>query len=130
MPFARSYYPNLGQMRLTHEEISGNRQVQFASTKLLTFIFSELIPIVRESGKGFSCYIIDLLIKCKVQKVALHCLISSVLTIKNAQKDSDELYTFTEEIVQFNDPIVESDVNKCKYRASDHTEAFQMQLLR
>lgn len=127
---ARSYYPNLGQMRLTHEEISGNRQVQLASTELLTFMFSELIPIVRESGKGFSCYIIDLLTKCKVQKVALHCLISSVLTIKNAQKDSDELYTFTEEIVQFNDPIVESDLNKCKYRASDHTEAFQMQLLR
>lgn len=25
--FARSYYPNLGQMRLTQEEISGNRQV-------------------------------------------------------------------------------------------------------
>lgn len=26
--FARSYYPNLGQMRLTQEEISGNRQVR------------------------------------------------------------------------------------------------------
>lgn len=25
--FVRSYYPNLGQMRLTQEEISGNRQV-------------------------------------------------------------------------------------------------------
>ena len=31
--FARSYYPNLGQMRLTQEEISGNRQV--------------IIPIIR-----------------------------------------------------------------------------------
>ncbi|XP_031783167.1 protein dopey-1 homolog isoform X3 [Nasonia vitripennis] len=128
--FARSYYPNLGQMRLTQEEISGNRQVQLASTELLTLIFSELIPIVRDSGKGFSCYIIDLLTKCKVQKVALHCLVSSVLTMKNAQKDSDEVFTFTEEIVQFNDPVTENDVNKCKYRASDHTEAFQMQLLR
>ena len=105
-------------------------QVQLASTELLTLIFSELIPIVRDSGKGFSCYIIDLLTKCKVQKVALHCLVSSVLTMKNAQKDSDEVFTFTEEIVQFNDPVTENDVNKCKYRASDHTEAFQMQLLR
>lgn len=26
--FARSYYPNLGQMRLTNEEIAGNRQVR------------------------------------------------------------------------------------------------------
>lgn len=105
-------------------------QVQLSSTELLTLIFSELIPIVRDSGKGFSCYIMDLLTKCKVQKVALHCLVSSVLTMKTAQRDSDEVFTFTEEIVQFNDPLTENDANKCKYRASDHTEAFQMQLLR
>lgn len=128
--FARSYYPNLGQMRLTHEEISGNRQVQLASAELLTLIFSELIPIVRDSGKGFSCYIIDLLTKCKVQKVALHCLVSSVMNMKNAHKENEEVFTFTEEIILFNDPITDNDVNKCKYRASDHTEAFQIQLLR
>ncbi|XP_076619120.1 protein DOP1 homolog isoform X1 [Colletes latitarsis] len=128
--FARSYYPNLGQMRLTHEEISGNRQVQLASAELLTLIFSELIPIVRDSGKGFSCYIVDLLTKCKVQKVALHCLVSSVMNMKNAHKENEEVVTFTEEIISFNDPIADTDVNKCKYRASDHTEAFQIQLLR
>lgn len=72
----------------------------------------------------------DLLTKCKVQKVALHCLVSSVLSMKSAQKEYDEVFTFTEEIMLFNDPILESDINKCKYRASDHTEAFQIQLLR
>ncbi|EFN67195.1 Protein dopey-1-like protein, partial [Camponotus floridanus] len=128
--FARSYYPNLGQMRLTYEEIAGNRQVQLASTELLTLIFSELIPIVRDSGKGFSCYIVDLLTKCKVQKVALHCLVSSVMSMKNAHKENEDVFTFTEEIVLFNDPFIDNDVNKCKYRASDHTEAFQIQLLR
>ncbi|XP_011859860.1 PREDICTED: protein dopey-1 homolog isoform X1 [Vollenhovia emeryi] len=128
--FARSYYPNLGQMRLTYEEIAGNRQVQLASAELLTLIFSELIPIVRDSGKGFSCYIVDLLTKCKVQKVALHCLVSSVMSMKNAHKENEDVSTFTEEIVLFNDPFIDSDVNKCKYRASDHTEAFQIQLLR
>uniref|UniRef100_A0ABD2XAC5 Dopey N-terminal domain-containing protein n=3 Tax=Trichogramma kaykai TaxID=54128 RepID=A0ABD2XAC5_9HYME len=128
--YARSYYPNLGQIKLTQEEISGNRQAQLASTELLTLIITELIPIVRDSGKSFSCYIVDLLTKCKVQKVALHCLVSSVLAMKNAQKDSDEVFTFTEEIVQFNDPVVENDTAKCRYRASDHTEAFQIQLLR
>ncbi|XP_024938328.1 protein dopey-1 homolog isoform X2 [Cephus cinctus] len=128
--FARSFYPNLGQMRLTQEEIAGNRQVQLASVELLTLIFSELIAIVRDSGKGFSCYIVDLLTKCKVQKVALHCLVSSVLNMKNAQKENEDVFTFTEEIVLFNDPASETDVNKCKYRASDHTEAFQIQLLR
>nr|XP_050849506.1 protein dopey-1 homolog isoform X2 [Vespula vulgaris] len=128
--FARSYYPNLGQMRLTQEEISGNRQVQLASAELLTLIFSELIHIVRDSGKGFSCYIVDLLAKCKVQKVALHCLVSSVMSMKNANKENEEIFTFTEEIISFNDPIIENEINKCKYRASDHTEAFQIQLLR
>ncbi|XP_011692229.1 PREDICTED: protein dopey-1 homolog isoform X2 [Wasmannia auropunctata] len=128
--FARSYYPNLGQMRLTCEEIAGNRQVQLASAELLTLIFSELIPIVRDSGKGFSCYIVDLLTKCKVQKVALHCLVSSVMSMKNAHKENEDVFTFTEEIVLFNDPFIDNDVNKCKYRASDHTEAFQIQLLR
>ncbi|XP_046144473.1 protein dopey-1 homolog isoform X3 [Osmia bicornis bicornis] len=128
--FARSYYPNLGQMRLTHEEIAGNRQVQLASAELLTLIFSELIPIVRDSGKGFSCYIVDLLAKCKVQKVALHCLVSSVMNMKNAHKESEEVFTFTEEIILFNDPMMDNDTNKCRFRASDHTEAFQIQLLR
>lgn len=105
-------------------------QVQLASTELLTLIFSELIPIVRDSGKGFSCYIVDLLTKCKVQKVALHCLVSSVMSMKNAHKENEDVFTFTEEIVLFNDPFIDNDVNKCKYRASDHTEAFQIQLLR
>lgn len=35
--FARSYYPNLGQMRLTQEEIAGNRQVILCNS----FIFCE-----------------------------------------------------------------------------------------
>ncbi|XP_034945114.1 protein dopey-1 homolog isoform X2 [Chelonus insularis] len=128
--FMRSYYPNLGQMRLTQEEIAGNRQVQLTSAELLTLIFSELVSIVRNSGKGFSCYIVDLLTKCKVQKIILHCLVSSVLNMKNAQKENDDSFTFTEEIVLFNDPMSENDTNKCKFRASDHTEAYQMQLLR
>ncbi|XP_012276640.1 protein dopey-1 homolog isoform X2 [Orussus abietinus] len=128
--FARSYYPNLGQMRLTKEEISGNRQVQLASCELLTLIFSELIAIVRDSGKGFSCYIVDLLAKCKVQKVTLHCLLSTVLNMKTVQREGHDVFTFTEEIVSFNDPVPEGDTNKCKYRSSDHTEALQIQLLR
>lgn len=35
--FARSYYPNLGQMRLTQEEISGNRQVSLIITRRFSF---------------------------------------------------------------------------------------------
>lgn len=104
--------------------------MQLASTELLTIIFSELISIARDSGKGFSSYVADLLVKCKVQKVTLHCIASGVLAMKSAQKDIEEPFTFTEEIVLFNDPFSEADPRKCRYRVSDHTEAFQTQLLR
>jgi len=36
--FARSYYPNLGQMRLTYEEIAGNRQVCSIFTKYFNLV--------------------------------------------------------------------------------------------
>lgn len=52
------------------------------------------------------------------------------MNMKNAHKENEEVFTFTEEIILFNDPITENDMSKCKYRASDHTEAFQIQLLR
>lgn len=52
------------------------------------------------------------------------------MSMKNAHKENEDVFTFTEEIVLFNDPFIDNDVNKCKYRASDHTEAFQIQLLR
>ncbi|XP_023718221.1 protein dopey-1 homolog isoform X2 [Cryptotermes secundus] len=143
--FARSYYPNLGQMRLTQEEIAGNRQVQLASAELLMLICSELIYLVRDSGKGFACYIADLLSRCKVQKVVLHCVLSSVYSMKTIASSQDvhaaksslseeqpQQRTFTEEIVLFNDPVVEGNENtgRCKYRGSDHSEGFQIQLLR
>lgn len=36
--FARSYYPNLGLLRLTADEIVGNRQVSFGLTAHIYFI--------------------------------------------------------------------------------------------
>lgn len=129
--YARSFYPNLGQMRLTPEEIVGNRQVQLASAELLMLMCSELIVIVRDSGRGFACYLADLLVRCKVQKVVLHCVVASVydmtcIGVKPPQR------TFTEEIVSFNDPITQSseNVSKCCFRSSEHSEGFQIQLLR
>jgi hypothetical protein len=38
--FARSYYPNLGQMRLTQEEIAGNRQVFYYIAVMLGIFYS------------------------------------------------------------------------------------------
>nr|CAD7207282.1 unnamed protein product [Timema douglasi] len=102
-------------------------------------IISELILIVRDSGKGFACYIADLLSRCKVQKVVLHCVLSSVHSMKTSASDttvvtppnepSSSRQTFTEEIVRFNDPLDEC-VRGCRFRASEHTEGYQVQLLR
>ena len=38
------------------------------------FIF-ELVLIVKDNGKSFALYILDLLVRCKLQKVVLHCSI-------------------------------------------------------
>jgi hypothetical protein len=64
-------------------------KVQLASAELLMLICSELIYIVRDSGKGFACYIADLLSRCKVQKVVLHCVLSSVYNMKTAAKSQE-----------------------------------------
>lgn len=124
--YIRSYYPSLGQMRLTKQEIEGNQQVQVTSLELLTLIFSELTSIVRDSGKGLANYIGDLLSRCKVQRVVLHCLVASVHDSANTSHPRHNL-TFTEEIIHFNDPgRSESDVPLM----SPLAEAYQIQLLR
>ncbi|KAK3917430.1 Protein dopey-1-like protein [Frankliniella fusca] len=124
--YIRSYYPSLGQMRLTKQEIEGNQQVQVASLELLTLIFSELTSIVRDSGKGLANYIGDLLSRCKVQKVVLHCLVASVHDSATTSNTHPHL-TFTEEIIQFNDPNRPVGENPIM---SPLGEAYQIQLLR
>jgi hypothetical protein len=64
-------------------------KVQLASAELLMLICSELIYIVRDSGKGFACYIADLLSRCKLQKVVLHCVLSSVYNMKTIAKSQE-----------------------------------------
>lgn len=64
-------------------------KVQLASAELLMLICSELIYIVRDSGKGFACYIADLLSRCKLQKVVLHCVLSSVYNMKTTVKSQE-----------------------------------------
>jgi len=45
---------------------------------MLTLIFNELILIIKKMGKGLASYVADLMVKCKVQKAILHCILSSV----------------------------------------------------
>lgn len=124
--YIRSYYPNLGQSKITQEDIAGNRQVQMSSVELLSLICWELSGIVRDSGRGLACYLAELLARCKAQKVALHCLLSSVL--ENSGPES-KATSFTAEILAFNnhDP---TDQGAVEGRMNRESEAFQALLLR
>lgn len=128
--YIRSYYPNLGQSKITQEDIAGNRQVQMSSVELLSLICWELSGIVRDSGRGLACYLAELLARCKAQKVALHCLLSSVLENSGPEsKVTQKATSFTAEILSFNnhDP---TDQGSIEGRMNRESEAFQALLLR
>jgi len=99
----------------TRDEVLANCKIQLAAIEMLHLIFYELIPIVKEMGKGLASFISDLMIKCKVQKVVLHCVLSSIhyLTTK-------VITTSSEKILKSNDPGDEK----------MHLEAIQIQLLK
>lgn len=44
-------------------------QVQVACVRLLTLLLNELLPLVRDSAKGFASYISDLITRSRLQKV-------------------------------------------------------------
>lgn len=117
--YARSYYPNLDNTRLNDEEIQNNLKIHLASVDLLDLIVKNLITLVNENAKGFSSYIGDMLSKCKLQKIMLHCLLTSV-------RNFDSEMTFAEEILMFNKFQLYDEYK----RISEHMEAYQIQLLR
>uniref|UniRef100_A0A8C5A6C1 DOP1 leucine zipper like protein A n=1 Tax=Gadus morhua TaxID=8049 RepID=A0A8C5A6C1_GADMO len=79
--FLRSYYS--AHVAAGAQELAGNRAMQLTSVEVLTLLFGELAKATGGSAKGFASFIGDVLSKCKVQKVVLHCLLS---TIFSAQK--------------------------------------------
>jgi hypothetical protein len=97
------------------DDILANCKVQLAAIEMLHLIFSELISIVKEMGKGLASYVADLMIKCKVQKVILHCVLTSV-----HYSTTKMITSVSEKILKFNDPGDEK----------MHLEAIQIQLLR
>lgn len=76
--FLRSYYSTHVSAAL--QDLAGNRAMQLTSVEVLTLLFSELAKVTGGSAKGFASFISDVLSKCKVQKVALHCLLSSIFS--------------------------------------------------
>ncbi|XP_061144227.1 protein dopey-1 isoform X3 [Syngnathus typhle] len=83
--FLRSFYS--AHVTAGSQDLAGNRAMQLTSIEVLTLLFSELAKVTGGSAKGFASFIYDVLSKCKVQKVVLHCLLSSIFS---AQKWHDQ----------------------------------------
>ncbi|XP_063772963.1 protein dopey-1 isoform X2 [Pseudophryne corroboree] len=83
--FMRSHYPT--HVKVSQQDLIGNRNMQMMSIEILTLLFTELAKVIESSAKGFASFISDMLSKCKVQKVILHCLLSSIFS---AQKWHNE----------------------------------------
>ncbi|XP_055704416.1 protein dopey-1 homolog isoform X2 [Phlebotomus papatasi] len=116
--YLRSYFQKSvceGNKLPSSEDIRGNCRIQLASIELLTLLCTELITIVKEMGKGLASFIADMIGRCKLQKIVLHCILTSVhsFTFKDP-------VTFTDDILRFNDP----DDEKL------HLESFQIESLR
>ncbi|XP_008120029.2 protein dopey-1 isoform X1 [Anolis carolinensis] len=76
--YMRSHYPT--HVKVSSQDLIGNRNMQMMSIEILTLLFAELAKVVESSTKGFPSFISDMLSKCKVQKVVLHCLLSSIFS--------------------------------------------------
>ncbi|XP_033619246.1 protein dopey-1 isoform X4 [Fukomys damarensis] len=76
--YVRSHYPT--HVKVTAQDLIGNRNMQMMSIEILTLLFTELAKVIENSTKGFPSFISDMLSKCKVQKVILHCLLSSIFS--------------------------------------------------
>ncbi|XP_013389897.1 LOW QUALITY PROTEIN: protein dopey-1-like [Lingula anatina] len=103
--FVRSYYPNLMTSELSEQELIGNKEVQILATEVLSSLLLEMISVVKESGKSFAFYATELLNKCKVQKAALHCALSSVYNTRKLDTSAKNI-SFTDAIVGFNDNYI------------------------
>ncbi|XP_053143077.1 protein dopey-1 isoform X2 [Hemicordylus capensis] len=76
--YMRSHYPT--HVNVSPQDLIGNRNMQMMSIEILILLFAELAKVVESSTKGFPSFISDMLSKCKVQKVVLHCLLSSIFS--------------------------------------------------
>lgn len=110
--FIRSYYPNLMMSKLTDTELNGNKEVQILSCEILTLLLAELVNVARDSGRGFSTYISDLMSRCKVQKALLHCLLASVFNARQKPSNLNESVNITEAIISFNEENMDANTNE------------------
>ncbi|XP_030639951.1 protein dopey-1 [Chanos chanos] len=122
--YLRSYYS--AHVAATSQDLAGNRAMQLTSVEVLTLLFSELVKVTGGSAKGFASFISDVLSKCKVQKVVLHCLLS---TIFSAQKWHEQRMRGTN-VGVVEEGLSEDSVINLSEDQLDSCSAVQSQLLR
>lgn len=122
--FLRSYYS--AHVSAGPQDLAGNRAMQLTSVEVLTLLFSELAKVTGGSAKGFASFISDVLSKCKVQKVVLHCLLSSIFS---AQKWHDQRVAGVN-VASVEEGLSEDSVINLSEDQIDSCSAVQSQLLR
>ncbi|XP_061919594.1 protein dopey-1 isoform X2 [Entelurus aequoreus] len=122
--FLRSYYS--AHVAAGLQDLAGNRAMQLTSIEVLTLLFNELSKVTGGSAKGFASFISDVLSKCKVQKVVLHCLLSSIFS---AQKWHDQRVAGIN-ITTVEEGLSEDSVINLSEDQMDGGSAVQSQLLR
>ncbi|XP_068179023.1 protein dopey-1 isoform X2 [Antennarius striatus] len=122
--FLRSYYS--AHVAVGPQDLAGNRAMQLTSVEVLTLLFSELAKVTGGSAKGFASFISDVLSKCKVQKVVLHCLLSFILS---AQKWHDQRLSGVN-VATVEEGLSEDSVINLSEDQIDSCSAVQSQLLR
>ncbi|KAL5009879.1 hypothetical protein ScPMuIL_012184 [Solemya velum] len=116
--FIRSYYPDFMLSEMSPEELHGNKEVHIVSTEVLTLLMSELVTLIKQSGKNFMSYIKDLLIRCKMQKAILHCAAASVHNVR-CQNEEEKANKMAESVICFKEESLDNSLN----------ETFQIKLL-
>lgn len=122
--YLRSYYSS--HVSAGPQDLAGNRAMQLTSVEVLTLLFSELAKATGGSAKGFASFISDILSKCKVQKVVLHCLLSSIFS---AQKWHDQRVAGVN-MATVEEGLSEDSVINLSEDQIDSCSAVQSQLLR
>lgn len=122
--FLRSYYS--AHVATGAQDLAGNRAMQLTSVEVLTLLFSELAKVTDGSAKGFASFISDVLSKCKVQKVVLQCLLSSIFS---AQKWHEQRMAGVN-MATVEEGLSEDSVINLSEDQIDSCSAVQSQLLR
>lgn len=122
--FLRSYYS--AHVAATSQDLAGNHAMQLTSVEVLTLLFSELSKVTGGSAKGFASFICDVLSKCKVQKVVLHCLLSTIFSV---QKWHEHRIRGTN-VAAVEEGLSEDSVINLSEDQLDSCSAIQSQLLR